>query len=130
MTWDRATAAKALAAELEAAVAAAGETVTVFDRPPATVNPPAIVVGRPTEVAYAQFAFGVDEATLPVLCVGPVDGEDRVTELIELVRGAISEPTLGGVVQNAWASAERNWRQINVAGADLLQAEVTFTIAM
>jgi hypothetical protein len=130
MSWDRAAAAKALAAELGTAVAAAGETVTVFDKPPATLNPPAIVVGRPVNVDFSTVAPGIDTAQLPVACVGPVDGEDRVSELIALVRGAVFDSSLGGAVQVAFATAERNWRQINVAGADLLSAEVIYTIQM
>jgi hypothetical protein len=130
MTWNRSIAAPALAQTFENAVAAASETITVFDRPPMTVNPPAIVIGWPSEVRYANAAPGIDEATLPVLCVGALDGEDRVAEIINLVRNAATDTQLGGAVQIAYPAIERNWRQVNVAGADLLQAEVTFTIQM
>lgn len=131
MTWDRAAAAKALAAKIGDAVTAAEDTATVFDRPPLTINPPAIVVGRPTEVRYAAFASGIDEATLPVACVGPLDGEDRVAQLVALVRGALApSDQLGGVVQVAYVTGERNWRNLNVAGTDLLAVDVFFTIDM
>jgi hypothetical protein len=130
VSWDRDPAAKALAAALTDVVAAQQLAVTVFDRPPPSLNPPALVVAWPIEVRFSAAAFGIDEVTLPVLCVGPVDGEDTVAELIAVVRDAELDPSLGGAVQIAYPSMERNWRQINVAGVDLLSAEVTYTIQM
>jgi hypothetical protein len=127
MSWNRATAAAALTAALQTA---AGETAFVFERPPNTVNPPAIVIGRPTQVLYGTAALGIDEATLPVLCVGPLDGEDIVDGLIQTVRAAVADHNLGGTVQHVYPEAERNWHNLNVAGADLLQAEVTLIIQM
>jgi hypothetical protein len=127
MAWSRTTATQALVAALQVT---AGESVWVYGKSPNTVNPPAIVVGRPTEVVYATAGFGIDSATLPVLCVGPVDGEDMVDGLIAMVRAALSDPSLGGAVQSVYAEAERNWHNLNVAGADLLQAEVTLIIQM
>jgi hypothetical protein len=127
MTWSRVDATAALTAALQATC---GEGVWIFARPPMTVNPPAIVVGRPTEVVYATAGFGVDRATLPVLCVGPADGEDMVDTLIGLVRASLADPSLGQAVQTTYAEAERNWHNLNVAGADLLQAEVTLIIHM
>lgn len=129
MSWDRAAAAKALAAELAAVLADVGDPATVYDRPPGTINPPAVVVGRPTEVRFSVIAPGIDEVLLPVLCVGPLDGDDRVADLIAAVR-LIDNTNLDGVVQIAYPTTERNWRQVNVAGADLLSAEVTFTVQM
>ena len=127
MSWDRSKAAPALAE----AIAAANPAVSVFDKPPLTLNPPAIVVGRQTEVAFATSAFGVDEATLPVFCVGPADGDDIVAGLITAARDAIDvDPTLGGIVQRCDPVAERNWRGINVAGTELLQAELSLLIRM
>ena len=123
-------AAPALAQAFTDAATAAGSLATIFAKPPATLNPPAIVIGRPTEVRYSTIAFAIDDCSLPVLCIGAVDGEDDVAALIDLVRGAITDATLGGAVQTAFPAVERNWRQINVAGADLLQAEVTFSIQM
>jgi hypothetical protein len=134
VSWSRPEATTALVAALNAAAGNAPDgsagTVFVFGKSPATVNPPALVVGRPTEVIYATAGLGIDDATLPVLCVGPIDGEDVVDGLIQLVRSALTDPMLGGAVQSAYAEAERNWHSLNVAGADLLQAEVTLKIQM
>jgi hypothetical protein len=126
VTWNRTDATQAVVAALQAGL---GATVFVFDKPPATLNPPAVVVGRP-DVTYATAAYGVDQATLPVLCVGAVDGEDTVDGLITGVRAALAEPSLGGAVNSCVAAGERNWRNVTVAGAELLQAEVTLTIRM
>jgi len=127
VSWDRTVAVPALVDAIEVA---SGQTVFVFDRPPTTINPPAIVVGRPVEVIYATAWFSVDEATLPVLCVGAGDGDDTVDDLIAVVRAAVKDPGLGGAVQSVVASAARNWRNLVVAGVDILQAEVTLTIQM
>jgi hypothetical protein len=130
VTWNRASAARALADVLEQAALAAGDNATIFDKPPLTLNPPAIVVGRPASVNYQQYAFGIDEVELPVTVVAALDGDDRASELIDLVRTAILDPSLGGVVQGATPTTERNWRTLNVAGTDLLVADVMFTISM
>jgi hypothetical protein len=127
MSWNRTNAAAALVSALQTQT---GATVFVFPKPPQTLNPPAIVVGRPTEVLYSAWALSVDEVTLPVLCVGPGDGEDIVDGLITAVRAALADPMLGGAVQSCVASAERNWRNVVLAGVDILQAEVTLTIRM
>jgi hypothetical protein len=127
MAWSRQTAVPALVAALQTTL---GETAFVFEKPPQTLNPPAVVVGRPTEVLYSAWALSVDEVTLPVLCVGPGDGEDIVDGLITAVRAALADPMLGGAVQSCVASAERNWRNVVLAGVDILQAEVTLTIRM
>jgi len=131
MTWQRAPAAAALVGKLSAAVAAGTLPVTVFDKPPATLNAPALVVGRPLEVRYATAAFGIDEAELPVVVVAGADGDDMLDSLITTVREAVApDPTLGGVVQSAIVSLERNWRNLTVAGADVLTADVLLTIQM
>ena len=127
MTWSRTTAVPALVAALQSTM---GETVFVFGKPPQTLNPPAVVVGRPVEVLYSTSALSIDEVTLPVLCVGPGDGEDIIDGLIAQVRASLTDPRLGGAVQSCVASAERNWRNLVLAGVDILQAEVTLTIRM
>ncbi len=128
MTWSRTEAVAGLYAALAAQL---GETTWVFDKPPQTLNPPAVVIGRPTEVVYSQPAFGVDEATVSVICVGAADGEDAVDGLITAVRSAVSaDITLGGAVQHCDDTREQNWRIVNVAGTDVLQAEVVLTIRM
>ena len=127
MAWDRAPVAKALQAVLTAAL----DATNVYDRPPQTVNPPAVVIGWPTEVRYSAAGLGSDEARLPVICVAPADGDDVVSGLIQTVRDAIAgDLTLGGVVQSAVAAREHNWRAVAVAGIELLQAEVELAIVV
>jgi hypothetical protein len=131
VSWDRTTAAKALYAVISEAAAEAGSTAVVYDRPPYSLNPPAIVVGRPVEVRFGQVASTIDEAEMPVACVGPVDGDEMVSDLIALVRSAVGHSSqLGGAVQVAFPAMERNWRPINVGGTDLLSADVVITIQM
>jgi len=127
VTWNRTAATAAIVAAVAAAL---GETVFVYSRPPQTINPPAVVVGRPDEVLYAMSAFGVDEASLPVLCVGPADGEDVVDSLLADVRAGLADPMLGGAVQSCVPALQRNWRNMTVAGIDILQAELVLTIRM
>jgi hypothetical protein len=131
VSWSRSTAAPALADAIRAAVDNAGAPVTVHEKAPQTLNPPCVVVGRETEVLFSTFAFAVDECTFPVGVVGPADGDDTVADLIGLVRQALADdPTLAGTVAAATAEASRNWRNVNVAGVDLLTAEVTLKIVM
>jgi hypothetical protein len=131
MAWQRTPVAKALAESIAQIVEAAGDTVGVFDRQPSTLNPPAIVIGRPIEVAYDAFAFGIDAAELPVGCVaGAGDGDDRVAELIAYVRAAADDVTLGGVVQSLDDNFERNWRNLTLGGVELVAADVIFTVTM
>jgi hypothetical protein len=141
MTWHRADFCKALYDLLSTAPWPPGTPVdpddyvagppTIFERPPSTVNPPAVVIGRPTEVRYSEAAFGVDMADFGVLCVGPIDGDDIVDGLIGFVRSAIGpDPTLGGTCKSLVAGAERNWRALRVAGVDVLVAEVALEVMM
>ena len=129
MSWSRALVAAALADALKAAQWA-GDTASIFPAPPETLNAPAIVVGRPVEVRYGVAAFSQDEATLPVICIGPATAEDTVDGLIAFVRGAVAaDPTLGGAVPSCTATSERNWRALRIAGAELLGADVILTIS-
>ena len=89
MSWQRSLVAAALADVLKAAQGE-GDTAAIFSAPPETLNAPAIVVGRPTEVRYGVAGFGVDEATLPVICLGPSTGEDTVDGLISFVREVLA----------------------------------------
>jgi hypothetical protein len=127
MSWNRATAAAAITSALQTTL---GETVWVYEKPPGTVNPPAVIVGRPTEVRYSIPAFSIDEATLPVICVGPLDGDDVVDGLVGQVRASFGDPTLGRVVQACWPVDERAWRQASIAGVEVLLADVNLTIQM
>jgi hypothetical protein len=128
VSWDRSAVATALVTALQTQV---GETVFVFPKPPQTINPPAMIVGRPTEVRYSEIAFAIDLAQLPITCVGPADGEEMVDGLIGSVRDALpSGSNLGGLVQVVYADSERGWRNLNIAGVDLLLADVNLTIHM
>jgi hypothetical protein len=124
--------AQALASAIEATIVGADDIAAVFDRQPSTLNPPAIVVGRPSEVAYGAFALSIDQATLPVACVaGSGDGDDRVAELADYVRHTVDgDATLGGVVQSVVASFERNWRNLTLGGVELVAADVVLTVTM
>lgn len=130
MSWDRAAAAKALAACLTHAVQEVGEAIAIFDKPPPSLNPPALVVGRPLQVQFSAYTISIDEAELPVSAVVGVDEDDRAAELLDIARLAVADRTLGGVVQVCYPALERNWRNLNVAGTDLLAADVVFTIQM
>jgi hypothetical protein len=129
MSWSRAPVAKALVEVITAQLAADGIEASVQDHPTFTVNPPAIVVGRPSEVRYGVAAFGIDEIVLPVACVCGPEQDDAVHELLRVVHRAVTnDPTLGGVVMIADMSGERAWRNVNVAGADYLAAEAVVDI--
>ena len=128
MTWTRTPVAAALVDVLSAATSG---TVTVFAKPPTTINPPAVIVARPTNVNYATASFARDEATLPVEICGSFDGDDTVDALRDQIRKAIdANPTLGGVVPSCTVTSERNWRNVTVAGVELLAAQIVLTILM
>lgn len=131
MSWHRAPVAKALEAAIVAELDTLELEVTVFDHPPFSLNPPAIVIGRPSEVRYAAASFGTDEVVLPVACVAGAEQDDAVSELIAVVRGAAAhDQTLGGTVAIAYVTGERSWRNVNVGGADYLAAEAMLAIEM
>jgi hypothetical protein len=107
--------------------------VKVHSAPPETVNPLCVVVGRPTSVTYNTAAFGIDEATLPLLIVGGIETEDRVEALKDLCRQTIYDGPrdLGGVVSACYPSEERNWRNYTGGGGvQLLIVELILTIYM
>ena len=129
MSWSRNLCAYALADTLKAADTVGNRSV--FARPPATLNVPALVVSRPLEVRYGVSAFGVDEGELPVVCLGPLDGDDLVDELLALVNDAVAgDPTLGGAVRGAVMTQARNWRSAKVGGADTLAADAVVMVTM
>jgi hypothetical protein len=128
MAWQRAATAKALAELLREAQPDDG-AASVFSSPPETLNAPALIVGHPSDVRYSSQGFAMDEATLPVVCVGPLTGDDVVDELIADVRAVVlANPKLDGTVASCVATGERNWRAIRVGGADFLAADVELTI--
>jgi len=126
MSWDRAKVAEALEATLEPL------SVKVHLRPPEVLNPMCVVVSRPMTVTYATFAFGIDEATLPLIIVGGVETEDAIESIKGEARTLIAaDPTLAGTVASAVCSEERNWRNVTGAGGvQLLLVELVLTIEM
>jgi hypothetical protein len=132
VAWNRAVVAKALYAMLTTAPPDPAATPPfIFERPPGTLNAPAVVVGRPAEVRYSEFALGIDFCEFIVVCVAAIDGDDDLAELIGWARSVIEpDPSLGGAVQTCVCTGERNWRAVRVAGADLLAAELVLEVTM
>jgi hypothetical protein len=128
MPWDRATVTASLAQLLSAAL---GGAVTVFDRPPLSLNVPAVVIGRAENVQYGVPTMGIDTTTLPVHCVGAIDADDTVDALKATCRSAVfDDPTLAGTVQRATCTGERNWRNVPVSGAEVLAVDLIIDITM
>ena len=128
MTWQRGPVAAALVGILTAAT---DGLVTVHPRPPNTVNAPAIVVSRPESVIYGTAAFGIDQISLPLVIAGGAEQDDVVDQLRQAVKGAIdADQSLGRVVQSCVVTEERNWRNVNSAGIDLLAVDLMLSIQM
>lgn len=128
MSWDRPTAAAALAGVLTTATE---DLVFVHDKPPATLNAPSLVVSYPTTVVKHSPAFAVDQASLAVLAAVGVEDGDNLDGLLSVATSAIeSDPSLGGAVQYAKPVEWRNWRIMTSAGASLLVAELALEIRM
>ncbi len=131
MSWDRGAAADALVAVATAATAPLIPPATCLPKPPATFNPPTVVVQFPLTVTKHSPAFAIDVADLALLvAVGAPEGE-LLDQMLGLLDDAIqADQTLGGVVQVAKPTQWRNWRILTVAGADLLCADLALTIQM
>ena len=129
MSWARGPVAQALADMLEAATAG---TVYVHTRPPETLNPMTVVVGRTVTEVYSASGFTVDQVELPVLVVGGIEQEDDIDALKDIVRQAVQgDTTLKGTVQVAWCTEARGWRNVTGAGGiQLLYVELIVTIQM
>jgi hypothetical protein len=127
MSWDRAAVAASLVDILGPATG-----VMVHERPPETLNPPCVVISRPTTVLYSTVAFGIDEATLPVIIVGGIESEDTVEATKNAVKDAVlADLSLGGSVKAAWPSEERNWlNRTGAGGIQLLTVELILTVQM
>jgi hypothetical protein len=132
VSWNRLAVARALVPMFTTATAGGPAAVYVHERPPEILNPYAVVISRPVQVIYATGAFGVDEAELPVAIVGGVEADDTIDTVKAQCRGAVdADPTLAGAVKAAWASSERNWRNVTGAGGiQLLLVELILTIQM
>jgi hypothetical protein len=127
MTWDRATAADAIAGVL----ASVDPLVAVFAAPPATFNPPAFIVGYPRRVGYDEASFSIDDVEQPILAAGGGSEIDRVDSLLNAAKKALDvDPSLGGTVVHCRAGTQENWRMLNVAGADILVADLILRIRM
>jgi hypothetical protein len=124
--WSRTKAAAAVAGVL-----AALDGIAVFATPPETFNPPAYIVGYPSSVAYGHVGFGMDLASLPVMAAAGPNSADDVDALIQNAKDAIdADPTLGGAVGNATVATQANWRRVDVAGAQVLAADLVLEIRM
>jgi hypothetical protein len=127
MSWDRSIAAAGMVEVLQAAL---GETATVFEHPPATFNPPALMVGYPVTVTF-NTSFCVDTADWIVTAAAGIDDPSTVDNLIALARQAIeANLNLGGAVQICRPSGARNWRGWTVAGGEYLLADLALETRM
>lgn len=129
MTWDGAAARAALAATLQAAFD--GTNVNVFASPPATFNPPALVVQFPQTVAKHAPTFGIDMATWTVLGAVSLELADALDELLNTADAAVMlDRTLGGAVQVSKTTEVRNWRVLVIGGVEMLTAELALETRM
>jgi hypothetical protein len=129
MSWDRVAAAKALAGLLTAATD--GEAVAIYDHPPKSFTPPALIIQLPTRVIPHSPAFGTDTAEWTVLAGVDVEGADYLDDLLRTVTDVVElEPTLAGESVNTRVTEWRNYRVLNVTGADYLVAEAALETRM
>ena len=127
MTWHRAPVAAALAAAFQAADPA----VAVFAVAPGTLNAPALVCTDPASVTKRTAGMGVDQTEFVVLAVVGLDQADELGDLLNEADAAImADPTLGGVCLTSTVVEYRNYRQLNVAGADFRAADLAIRIDM
>ena len=121
MAWNR-TAVSAALAEVLAAI---DPSVSVFPTAPETFNPPVYVVGFPRLVLYANPTIGTDTAPVPLL-VGLAPNEpEQADAMIAAAKVAIeADVTLGGVVHAVRVTEQAGWRRLNVAGAEILAADL------
>jgi hypothetical protein len=126
MSWQRAAMADALTTVLSAATG-----VSVFPSPPATFNPPAIVVNFPTTVTKHVPAFAIDSATVTLLCATGVAEAEALDQLLETTSAALeTDQTLSGAVQLIKPNTWQSWRVLNVAGVEMLAAEISCEVRM
>lgn len=125
MTWSRAPVAAALAD----AFAAADATVSCFERPPATLNPPALICTDPQTVFKRTAGMGVDRCEFLVTAVVGLEQADELDALMDMADKAVfADPTLGGVCQVAVVVEYRSFRSLNVGGADFRAADLAIQI--
>lgn len=125
MSWDYPSSSQAIVDTLEAVVVG----VSVFDRPPPSFNPPAMIVAHPTLVTRNQPQFGIDLVTWPIICAVGADQADRLAELLDAAAGALeTDPALFGIVQSTRAVSYQGWRIMDVSGIQVLAADLTIEI--
>jgi len=128
VAWDRPAAAGALVEVLEAATSS---TVSLFEQPPATFNPPALVINYPATVTKHNPAFAIDQAATTVTAAVGVSDGDTLDTLLDAANLAVeADPTLAGTVQHAKPVEWRNWRVLTVAGIDMLTADLALEVRM
>lgn len=120
-----------VAAALTEAFQTAAPWVNVFDRPPATINAPALVVVDPTTRQFSNAGMGVDQTELIVTAVVGLEQVDDLDDLMNLAASAIkADPTLGRLVMTATVTEGRNWRALTVGGANFRAADLAVRIDM
>jgi hypothetical protein len=127
MSYQRTPVAAALA-ELLATI---DPNVAVFNEPPPTFNPPAIIVGYTRHVDYDLAAYGVDRADLPVAIAVGVNDTARMDDLANQAKKLINaNPTLAGAVQAARVRSQEQTLLWNIAGAEIMAADIILEIRL
>jgi len=123
MTWDLVTLGEAIAAALEPT------GVKAFASPPTTLNPPAYVVNFPDNVDFGTVSLSLDTVEVSVSAIiGLSAPPSDLADLIAKARDAFNDRRLGGAVANCNNTGARGIRTAQVAGIDVLTAELTLTI--
>jgi hypothetical protein len=104
--------------------------VPVYPTPPPNMNPPALVVGYPSEIDFSTTSIALDTATVSVICaVGYLAPIGDLSKLLADARAAISaDPSLGGAVARATPTRARGIQTAQVGGIDVLIAELVLTV--
>lgn len=125
MSWSLVEVGEALADVLGAAI-----DVPTFASPPSTLNPPALVVSYPELVDLGSRALGLDTATIPVVAL--VGLSAPLSDLEALINGVVSvigaNRTLSSAVANAYVDTVRSIRSAQVAGVDVLAADLVVMV--
>lgn len=124
-------ASEALAGLLVDATADLAPLPSVFDTPPTSVNPPALIVQFPTTITKHVPTFAIDQVDWTVSAVAGLGDPETLDELLAVATAAVeADPSLGQVVQICKPVEHRNWRLLTVAGADFLAADLILETRM
>ena len=124
-------ASEALAEVLTDATADLAPLPSVFDRPPTTVNPPALIVQFPTTVTKHVPTFAIDQVDWTVTAVAGLGDPETIDTLLAVATAAVEDdPGLGTVVPICKPVEHRNWRLLTVAGTDMLAADLILETRM